>query len=59
MDVAILRGRILATLDADADTRRGAELDLKTVSLPSKSRQGHLLTTSSRLRSILDSQMPL
>jgi hypothetical protein len=32
MDVAVLRGRIVATLDADADARRRAELDLKTVS---------------------------
>jgi hypothetical protein len=31
MDVAVLRGRIVATLDADADARRRAELDLKTV----------------------------
>ncbi|KAM3083854.1 Nonsense-mediated mRNA decay protein 5 [Clarireedia jacksonii] len=30
MDVAILRGRIASTLDQDADTRRRAELDLKT-----------------------------
>jgi hypothetical protein len=34
MDVAVLRGRIVATLDADADVRRRAELDLKTVSPP-------------------------
>jgi hypothetical protein len=34
MDVAVLRGRIVATLDADADARRRAELDLKTVSIP-------------------------
>jgi hypothetical protein len=33
MDGAVLRGRIVATLDADADARRRAELDLKTVSL--------------------------
>lgn len=33
MDVAVLRGRIVATLDADADARRRAELDLKTVSI--------------------------
>jgi hypothetical protein len=32
MDVAVLRGRVVATLDADADVRRRAELDLKTVS---------------------------
>jgi len=31
MDVAVLRDRIVATLDADADARRRAELDLKTV----------------------------
>ncbi len=31
MDVAVLRGRIVATLDADADLRRRAELDLKAV----------------------------
>ncbi|KAI9743827.1 MAG: hypothetical protein M1818_002561 [Claussenomyces sp. TS43310] len=29
MDVAVLRGRIAATLDADTDIRRRAELDLK------------------------------
>jgi hypothetical protein len=34
MDVVVLRGRIEATLDADADVRRRAELDLKTVSRP-------------------------
>jgi len=34
MDVAVLRDRIVATLDADADARRRAELDLKTVSIP-------------------------
>lgn len=33
MDVAVLRGRIVATLDPDADVRRRAELDLKTVSI--------------------------
>jgi len=33
MDVAVLRGRIVATLDPDADARRRAELDLKTVSI--------------------------
>ena len=33
MDVGVLRGRIIATLDADADSRRRAELDLKTVSI--------------------------
>lgn len=32
MDVAVLRGRIVATLDTDTDARRRAELDLKTVS---------------------------
>ncbi len=31
MDVAVLRSRIVATLDADADVRRRAELDLKAV----------------------------
>lgn len=31
MDVAVLRTRIVATLDADADVRRRAELDLKAV----------------------------
>jgi hypothetical protein len=31
MDVAVLRNRIVATLDADADVRRRAELDLKAV----------------------------
>lgn len=44
MDVAVLRGRIVATLDADADARRRAELDLKTVSLPKPNCQGHVLT---------------
>jgi hypothetical protein len=44
MDVAVLRGRIVATLDADADVRRRAELDLKTVSPSIQTRQGHLLT---------------
>lgn len=34
MDVVALRGRIEATLDADADVRRRAEIDLKTVSCP-------------------------
>jgi importin-7 len=34
MDVAVLRDRIVATLDADADARRRAELDLKTVRIP-------------------------
>lgn len=33
MDVAVLRGRIVATLSPDADLRRRAELDLKTVSI--------------------------
>jgi hypothetical protein len=33
MEAAALRGRILATLDADADTRRRAELELKSVSI--------------------------
>jgi hypothetical protein len=32
MDVVQLRGRVVATLSADTDTRRRAELDLKTVS---------------------------
>lgn len=31
MDVVLLRSRIVATLDADADARRRAELDLKAV----------------------------
>ena len=31
MDVAGLRGRIQATLDTNADTRRQAEIDLKYV----------------------------
>jgi hypothetical protein len=31
MDVAALRSRIVATLDTDADARRRAELELKTV----------------------------
>ncbi len=34
MDVAGIRSRIVATLDPDADARRRAELDLKTVSTP-------------------------
>jgi hypothetical protein len=32
MEPAVLRDRIVATLDPDADARRRAELDLKTVS---------------------------
>lgn len=36
MDVAVLRGRIASTLDPDADARRRAELDLKSVSIPNK-----------------------
>ena len=44
MDVAVLRGRIVATLDADADARRRAELDLKTVSPSVQNCQGHVLT---------------
>ena len=36
MDVAVLRDRIVATLDADADARRRAELDLKTVRMHSR-----------------------
>jgi hypothetical protein len=44
MDVAVLRGRIVATLDADADARRRAELDLKTVSSSVQNCQGHVLT---------------
>lgn len=35
MDVAVLRGRIVATLSPEADLRRRAELDLKSVSRPS------------------------
>jgi hypothetical protein len=31
MDVTVLRSRIVATLSADADLRRRAELDLKAV----------------------------
>lgn len=31
MDVSVLRSRIVSTLDADADVRRRAELDLKAV----------------------------
>lgn len=31
MDVGLVRSRIVATLDADADARRRAELDLKAV----------------------------
>jgi len=34
MDVAVLRDRIVATLDPDADLRRRAELDLKQARLP-------------------------
>lgn len=34
MDVAALRDRIQCTLDANADTRRQAELDLKYVCNP-------------------------
>ena len=43
MDVAVLRGRIVATLDADADVRRRAELDLKTVSTPKQNCLGQEL----------------
>ena len=32
MDVRVLQERILATLDANADVRRQAEIDLKHVS---------------------------
>lgn len=32
MEAGALRGRIIATLDPDADTRRRAELELKGVS---------------------------
>lgn len=46
MDVAVLRGRIVATLDADADARRRAELDLKAVSSSVQNCQGHVLTIS-------------
>jgi len=42
MDVAVLRGRIVATLDADADARRRAELDLKTVSIAVESSGPHV-----------------
>jgi hypothetical protein len=43
MEAAALRGRILATLDSDADTRRRAELELKTVRLALQTFQGNLL----------------
>jgi len=43
MDVAVLRARIVATLDSDADARRRAELDLKTVSQAAIISQGCLL----------------
>ena len=39
-----MRGRIVATLNADADARRRAELDLKTVSPCVQNCQGHVLT---------------
>lgn len=42
MDVAVLRGRIVATLSADADARRRAELDLKTVSPPYANQPGRM-----------------
>ncbi len=45
MDVAVLRDRIVATLDQDASARLRAELDLKTVRPPPTIRQGKYLTT--------------
>jgi hypothetical protein len=44
MDVAVLRGRIVATLDTDADARRRAELDLKSVSNAIAMCEGLVLT---------------
>ena len=38
MDISVLRDRIKATLDPDANVRRQAELDLKYVSVTSKGR---------------------
>jgi hypothetical protein len=52
MDVAVLRGRIVATLDADADARRRAELDLKNVSIPRPPLRAFTKTKSRRLRTI-------
>lgn len=49
MEASALRGRILATLDADADTRRRAELELKSVSIYHRlSSQGYLLIECSQ-----------
>ncbi len=44
MDVTVLRSRIVATLDADADVRRRAELDLKAVRRPASRSQELTLT---------------
>lgn len=43
MEAAALRSRILATLDPDADTRRRAELELKTVSIHNSNLLDNLL----------------
>lgn len=61
MDVAVLRDRIVATLDQDADNRRRAELDLKTVSAPPFTIPQFwcpVLTVFSRPRSTQASPMP-
>jgi len=55
MDVGALRGRIIATLEADADSRRRAELDLKTVSV--QTRPTDCLTNRGRPRNTQDSPM--
>ncbi|KAI1003843.1 putative importin [Podosphaera aphanis] len=51
MDVAALRSRIVATLDANADNRRRAELDLKTA-------EEHLGFTDALLDILLAEQEP-
>jgi hypothetical protein len=46
MDVGLLRSRIVATLEADADARRRAELDLKAVRTLPLTPPGPLATES-------------
>ena len=59
MDVGLVRSRIVATLDADADARRRAELDLKAVRTHPTPLPCHISLTlfSTRLRNTLVSQM--
>lgn len=60
MDVGLVRSRIVATLDADADARRRAELDLKAVRTHPTPLPPHTSLTlfSTRLRNTPVSQMP-